>query len=516
MKYQTTLNAVYAQLDRLGDLPIFSATVNRIRQISSSRESDAMALAMAVMKDANLSAKLLKIANTPHYNRGHGDISVVSRAVVLIGFERIQNLSMTLKLIETFSVDEPGTGMDTLLVSAFLNAAMAREIAMRSGAMDIEESYICGLLYRLGEIVVAYTLPERYRKMLKLRALGREQWERIQLAELGGHFSDIGQDLTQSWGFPKSVVQAMDSMSAEQLKPSHRLNHLLAAGCHDLLELIYYRDTGRELDYGKRLKQLASCTGLTHKELETAISNSFRQVCDICVEYGLPAKVLIPPYQGSGNDQLDELSRQLAFYISSRSEQFQAAAPAATVLAEPHSARPSQDQLQLDYLAKMNELLAEGVKPTAIVALAVEAIERCSTLDRVAFCLLSNDRSTLSARIVKGLDAEVLSKQMHLSSSEPKGQLFVRLVEKGSTLLVADCGEQGWAERLPQDFIRTVAPTGFVAAPLRVGDKPVGLFYADTIQVGKRVDEGAFRVFNQFLIQARLALEVQRHSERSS
>ena len=85
MKYQQTLNAVYAQLGKLGDLPIFSATVNRIRQISSSREADAMALAMAVMKDANLSAKLLKIANTPHYNRGHGNISVVSRAVVSKG-----------------------------------------------------------------------------------------------------------------------------------------------------------------------------------------------------------------------------------------------------------------------------------------------------------------------------------------------------------------------------------------------------------------------------------------------
>ncbi|MBV1787279.1 HDOD domain-containing protein [Marinobacterium sp. D7] len=515
MKYQTTLNAVYAQLDRLGDLPIFSATVNRIRQVSSSRESDAMALAMAVMKDANLSAKLLKIANTPHYNRGHGEISVVSRAVVLIGFEPIQNLSMTLKLIEAFSIDEPGTGMDNLLISAFLNAAMAREIAMRSGAMDIEESYICGLLYGLGEIVVAYTLPERYRKMLKLRALGQEQWEGIQLSELGGHFSDIGQDLSQSWGFPKSVVQAMDPMSAELLKPSHRLNHLLAAGCHDLLELIYYRDTGRELDYGKRLRQLASCTGLTDKEIEASINASFRQVCDISVEYGLPAKALTPPYQGSGNSQLDELSRKLAFYISSRSEQFQAAEPRPiTPVAQP--VQPSQDQLQLDYLSKINEMLAAGAKPSAIVDIAVEAIERCSTLDRVAFCLLSDDRSKLSARIVRGLEGASLKKVMQLNSAEPKGQLFVRLVEKGSTLLVSDCTEQGWAERLPADFMRTVAPTGFIAAPLRVGSRSLGLFYADTVQLGKHVDDAAFRVFSQFLVQTRLALEVQRHEARTS
>jgi hypothetical protein len=84
-------------------------------------------------------------------------------------------------------------------------------------------------------------------------------------------------------------------------------------------------------------------------------------------------------------------------------------------------------------------------------------------------------------------------------------------VERGNTLLVSDCTEQGWAERLPPDLIRTLRPAGFVAAPIRVGDRPIGLFYADNVTPGKVVDELAFRVFNQFLVQARLALEVQRH-----
>ena len=67
MKYLKTLNAIHAKLGRLGDLPVFSATVNRIQQISSSKEADAMALAMAVMKDANLSARLLRLANSSHF-----------------------------------------------------------------------------------------------------------------------------------------------------------------------------------------------------------------------------------------------------------------------------------------------------------------------------------------------------------------------------------------------------------------------------------------------------------------
>ncbi|NCC77522.1 MAG: HDOD domain-containing protein, partial [Clostridia bacterium] len=261
LKYQDTLNAIYAQLDRLGDLPVFSATVNRIRQVSSSRQSDAMALAMAVMKDANLSTKLLKIANTPSYNRSGGQISAVSRAVVLIGFERIHNLCVTLKLIESFRDEQPDTGVEQLLISAFLNASLARELAAAAGALDIEEAYICGLLYGLGEIIVAFTLPDTYNEMLRLRERGRERWPRIQLQQLGGHFSDIGQDLAQSWGFPKSVVQAMDPMTADQLRGGGRLNHRLAAGCHDLLELLYGRDTSGELEYATLMNDLADVIG---------------------------------------------------------------------------------------------------------------------------------------------------------------------------------------------------------------------------------------------------------------
>lgn len=507
MKYQATVSAIYSQLDRLGDLPIFSATVNRIREISVSRESDAMALAMAVMKDANLSAKLLKIANTPQYNRGHGNISVVSRAVVLIGFERIQNLSMTLKLIETFSSDEPGTGIDNLLISAFLNAAMAREIAIRSGTLDVEESYIAALLYRLGEIIVAYTLPKVYRQMLDLRARGQLHWDRIQLRELGGHFSDIGQDLAQSWGFPKTVVQAMDAMSAEQLQPSRRLNHLLAAGCHDLLELIYYRDTGRELDYAKRIKQLMLSTGLVQEQLEEAIGEAFRQVCDLSIECGLPAKTLQPPYRPTGTTDLDELSRKLSFYIGSRTQQLAAAEKSRNAVPLPKVV--SQDQLQLDYLAQINELVTTGAKSAAIIETAIEAIERCSALERVAFCLLSSDRSQLAARIVRGDGAELLQRKLMLRSDESKGQLFLRLIERGNTLLVSDCREGEWSKRLPLEFMNTVRPAGFVAAPITVGGRPIGLFYADNSTEGHTIDERNFRIFNQFLVQARLALELQ-------
>ena len=512
MKYQETLNAIYARLDRLGDLPVFSATVNRIRQVSSSRQSDAMALAMAVMKDANLSAKLLKIANTRTYNRGQDKISAVSRAVVLIGFERIHNLCVTLKLIESFRDEEPDTGIEQLLISAFLNASIAREMAAAAGAVDIEETYICGLLYGLGEIIVAFTLPDTYREMLRQRRLGREGWPRIQLSTLGGHFSDIGQDLAQSWGFPKTVVQAMDPLSADQLHGKDKLNHRLAAGCHDLLELIYRRDTSGDLNYTELMLDLASVTRQPLDGLDQHVSEAFRQVCDLADEYGLRHSTISPRIEASEDATLDEATRKLAYYVHSREARRRdsdvAAVPAESS-ANDEKARWMEQQLL--YLQRLNELISEEVGATALLEVAVEALVKSCALERAAFCMLGAQGKELRAKLVSGLDGRPLRQFFQLRRDDDWATLFFRLMDKRMTLLVPDTDEPGWRERLPAEFMQQVDPRGFIMAPLTVNDRVIGLIYADKIAPGSIVEDQEFRVFNQFLVQTRLGLEILQH-----
>lgn len=505
LKYQDTLNAIYAQLDRLGDLPVFSATVNRIRQVSSSRQSDAMALAMAVMKDANLSTKLLKIANTSSYNRNGGQISAVSRAVVLIGFERIHNLSVTLKLIESFRAEQPDSGVEQLLISAFINASLAREMAAAAGALDIEEAYICGLLYGLGEIIVAFTLPDTYREMLRQRQRAKDRWPRIQLQQLGGHFSDIGQDLAQSWGFPKNVVQAMDPMTADQSRGSGQLNHRLAVGCHGLLELVYHRDTSGELDYSVLVAELSEVTRQSEDELDRHISEAFRQVCDLADEYGLEHRLISPRLCLSNDPALDEMTRKLAYYVRTREIRNPPPRQEAPDRDMPPAVDAQMMQRQLHHLQQMNELIANSTTASHILEAAVTAISEASSLERVAFCQLSADGQELKIRMAAGEGREVLKAFFQLHRKMPGALLFFRILEKRMTLLVPDSDEPGWRERLPEHFLQGVAPKGFIAAPLVVQERVAGLLYADR---GELVEDQDFKVFNQFLMQARLGLEV--------
>ena len=138
-------------LDELGDLPIFSASVNRISKISENPDSDAMQLSMEVMKDASLSVKMLRLSNPVHYNRGQAKIGSISQAVMVLGFDTIKNISLSLKLLDSLSQGDHELDINSMLVHAYLSAAFMREMAIKAGVDNIEQSYLCGLMHNLGD-----------------------------------------------------------------------------------------------------------------------------------------------------------------------------------------------------------------------------------------------------------------------------------------------------------------------------------------------------------------------------
>jgi len=518
MKYLKTLNEVHTRLDRLGDLPVFSATINRIQQISSSKESDAMALAMAVMKDANLSAKLLRLANSSQVNRGKGRINVISRAVILIGFDEIKNLSVTLKLIECFSDANPSVDIGQLVLRSFLTGTIARSLAADAGIDDIEETYTCGLLHSLGEIVVAYTLPDSYRRMLQLRAEGQLSWSNIQVEELGAHFSDIGQDLAQSWGFPQAVVSSMDEMTADSLKGDQKLNHLIAAGSQQLLELIYNPPPKADARFGALLAELAQSTKLPPDKLTSRLNHAFRSVCELTHEYGISPRRLIPPVSEGTDGALSEFNRKLSYYIHTQVEQEGDTDrnPAAPAPRSPRNTfRDGAGKLhqQLRYLQEMSALVTSQAPLPQVFGMAVEAILESSGCNRAGFCLLSRDHQQFSMKIARGQHIEPLTHFFTMQRS-PRTEFFFRLVEKQSTLMVADTREAGWAERLPDTFMHRVNPCGFILAPLGVDKKVVGFLYADRSLDAGPIDDDDFRCLSQFHMQSRMALGYA-HTRRS-
>ena len=81
-------------------LPVFSRTVREIRNVSTSRRSSAQDLSDVIGHDASMAARVIQIANSPLFNLQNRDIDTINAAVVLVGFDAVRDLVISVSVIE--------------------------------------------------------------------------------------------------------------------------------------------------------------------------------------------------------------------------------------------------------------------------------------------------------------------------------------------------------------------------------------------------------------------------------
>jgi HD-like signal output (HDOD) protein len=525
-------------LKRLGDLPIFSTSINKVRRVSSDPNSDAMAVAKEVLKDANLSTKLLRLGNSAHYNRGVGKISVISRAVIMLGFETVRNVTLTLKLIESLQNANPSVDLGRMLVRSYLAAGFVRDLADKCGVKDIEESYVCALLHNLGEIAVAYVLPDEYLRIKQLIDQGRSP-ATAENAVLGTTIHLISQDLATSWEFPATVVSTMAPPPEDGRHARDRVsfNRAIASLSHRLLENLYNEDADSD-DLAETLEMLSKATGLNDDTVENYLGESFRQSCTLAAEYGLDKMLLKPPLGSAEGTLRNRWARQFSFLASKDAPAAAAAATAAPAVPAGHSgtaAPPARQgpksaaapiapatvddvpaatpppladhQLQLQIIQEITDLIARSARLSQVFAKVVDGLHRGAGFERVLLCLVTPDRRRYVARLAAGSRQEALRRYFSFLIN-PDTDLFSRLLLQGGELTIDDASADRWGNLLPADFVKITNARSFIVAALRFQDKPVGFFYADCAVSQRPIGDDERRTMLQFVTQARLALRL--------
>ena len=94
--------AYFGPVSRDKDLPSFSKYIIEInRKLSSdSKHLSASELSNIILKDYAFATKLLKLVNSAYYTLFRGKITTITRAVVLLGFEKVSMAAASLLLFE--------------------------------------------------------------------------------------------------------------------------------------------------------------------------------------------------------------------------------------------------------------------------------------------------------------------------------------------------------------------------------------------------------------------------------
>jgi|GEM_PF-929947 len=190
-------------------LPTLPSVALRLIELAQEPETDLTRLADTVALDMALSARLLRMANSP-LHASNRRIDRLSQALTLLGVHASVQLALDFCLPET--KDGPYNKNNALQQRVWLRSLLASQAArllgQACGEMRSEELGLAGLLQDIGILAWLQIEPERYTSLFHLTAENstllqdeREHW--------GISHADLGARLCAQWDFPPYLVQAI-------------------------------------------------------------------------------------------------------------------------------------------------------------------------------------------------------------------------------------------------------------------------------------------------------------------
>jgi putative nucleotidyltransferase with HDIG domain len=181
-------------------LPTLPSVINKLNSLSDNEKSTVQEMAKIVSSDQVLSARILRLANSPSY--GFYRVSTISNAMILLGVNVVKSLALSSSIFAIMEKDSVGLWEHSLGVGVASNL-----IARKLGLPECEEIATAGLLHDIGKVIIGLKCSEAEKDILKLV---RERSIYTMEAEheiIDTDHAEVGGWLSKSWFLPDKLSE---------------------------------------------------------------------------------------------------------------------------------------------------------------------------------------------------------------------------------------------------------------------------------------------------------------------
>ncbi len=189
------------KLRQLQSLPTLPPVVSRLTKLIGDENTTALQIAEVIEKDQVLTSKVLKMVNSAFYGFPKR-ISTVSSAIVLLGFNVIRTLVLTVSIFEMMQSEDLGLWEHSLGVAA-ASGILAQHLELKNQ----EEVATAGLLHDLGKVVIRAEFPHFYKEILRLVEQEKLSFLEAEKQILDMYHGEIGEFLVRRWNLPERLVE---------------------------------------------------------------------------------------------------------------------------------------------------------------------------------------------------------------------------------------------------------------------------------------------------------------------
>jgi HD-like signal output (HDOD) protein len=189
------------RIEKLGDLPTLPHVVQRLASMIGRPTATTEEIGAIIEKDQVLSAKVLRLANSPFYGFP-SRIGSVAHAVIVLGFNVVKGLTLCASALSIMK----DAGMDQLWRHSLGTAITANILGTRLGMKNPEELFVAGLLHDIGKVVLYVKWPDVGSSIkAATQAGGDRSLFEVEQELLGLSHADIGGCLANAWNLPVTL-----------------------------------------------------------------------------------------------------------------------------------------------------------------------------------------------------------------------------------------------------------------------------------------------------------------------
>jgi putative nucleotidyltransferase with HDIG domain len=182
-------------------LPTLPGIIKKLSSLVENDKATIEEMARVVSSDQTLSAKVLKLVNSPFYGFP-GRVSTVSHALVLLGVNVVKGLALSSSIFEIMEKNVVG-----LWEHSLGSAVAAKIISKRLSLAEAEEISTAALLHDIGKVIIKIKLEEDFKN---LQSLTQEKEVSMREAErelLDTDHAEIGEWLAKTWYLPEKLIE---------------------------------------------------------------------------------------------------------------------------------------------------------------------------------------------------------------------------------------------------------------------------------------------------------------------
>lgn len=189
-----------------GDLISMPDVFIRINDLAQDPTSSAVDFSRVIEQDAALTARLLKIVNSPYYGFP-SSINTISRAITIIGIRDLRDLVLATTTVNALTkIDSNCFSVNNFWSHSLHCAVIARILAEFRQEIHAERFFVAGLLHDIGNLVMHQGLGSLCQQVMDRIAETGEATYTAEKAIIGFTHADVGAALARAWNLPADII----------------------------------------------------------------------------------------------------------------------------------------------------------------------------------------------------------------------------------------------------------------------------------------------------------------------